>query len=72
MHSTLHKGLPPIQVVALFPDSIWSFSLSNGATFAELADRVDGLGERHVAGLTAIYLRMGIAQKPTSLLQSGL
>ena len=78
MHSTHRIGLPTNQAVALFSDSALTFNLSNGATFADLADRLDHLGERHVGTPTAIYLtlgsspRVGMAQRPIPALRPGI
>ena len=58
MQSTDRAGLPTNQVMALFADGSNSFSLSKGATFADLADRLDHLGERHIGRPTAIYLKV--------------
>jgi hypothetical protein len=45
------------QVMALFAGSALSFNLPNGATFADLADRLDDLSERHDGAPTAVYLK---------------
>lgn len=72
MHSNLRAGMPTLRVVALFPDSTRSFNLSNGATFAELADRLDRLRECHMARPTAIYVKMDMVQRPVFALQPGI
>ncbi len=66
MQSTDQAELSSSQVVALFPDGVTSFILSNGATFADLADRLDHLGEWHLGAPTAIYLKLGPARVPAS------
>ena len=58
MHCTDLAKLPTNQVMALFADSVILFSLSKGATFADLADRLDHLAERHTGMPTAIYLKV--------------
>jgi len=58
MQSTDRAGLPTNQVMALFADRSNSFSLSNGTTFADLADRLDHLGDWHIGVPTAIYLKV--------------
>jgi hypothetical protein len=37
----------PNRVTAIFQDSRLSFDLARGATFAQLAERLSGLGEAH-------------------------
>jgi hypothetical protein len=59
MQSIHRAEVPTNQVMALFADSAFSFSLSNGATFADLADQLDLLGQRHIGSPTAIYLKFG-------------
>ena len=55
-------------VSALFANNAISFSLAKGATFADLADSLGQLG-----GLpTAIYLTVGVANRPVSALHSGI
>jgi len=72
MQSTHRAGMPTNQVVALFADRALSFSLSSGATLADLADRLDDLGQRHIGMPTAIYLKFGMARQPIAVLQRGL
>jgi hypothetical protein len=58
----MHNSHPPRMtnnhVTALFSDSAIWFSLSMGATFADLADRLEQLGERHTGVPVAIYLKV--------------
>jgi hypothetical protein len=61
--------MPINQVVALLPDCILSFDLAKGATLADLANRLDHLGEGHVGMPTAMNLTMGVAQQSMSVLQ---
>jgi hypothetical protein len=57
MQSTHQAGTPTYRVMALFADAVLSFGLAKGATFADLADRVDQLGKRHIGMPRAIYLK---------------
>lgn len=57
---TRRGRLATYQVMALFADNALSFGLSTGATFADLADRLEQLGERHMGMPTAIYLKRRI------------
>jgi hypothetical protein len=59
-------------VSALFADSAISFSLSQGATFADLADSLERLGDRRHSLPTAIYLTVGAVDQPISALHSGI
>lgn len=52
------------QVMALFADSALSFNLDRGATFADLASRLEGLCLWHSGVPTAISLLFA----PTSIL----
>jgi hypothetical protein len=58
MHSIDPAGPSTNQVVALFGDHVISFSLSQSATFADLAARLDQLRQRHIGMPTAIYLKV--------------
>jgi hypothetical protein len=49
---------PLNEVTALFAASASSFGLSDGATFADLADRLAELGEWHAGTPRAIYLKL--------------
>jgi hypothetical protein len=60
------------QVSALFANSEISFSLLKGATFADLADSFDQLGDRDRGRALAIYLRFGVGDRPISALCSGI
>jgi hypothetical protein len=66
MHSPQRTRIPTNEVVALFADSSLSFRLSKGATFGDLADRLDRLGKRRKGTPAAVYLKVGIARRPTS------
>ncbi len=59
-------------VSALFAGSEISFTLSDGATFADLADSLDQLGKRNLGRALAINLRLGLSDRPTSALSSGI
>ena len=52
----------PNQVMALFHGSALSFNLSKGATFADLADRLDSLGDRHTGSPMAIMMKFSAPQ----------
>ncbi len=59
MHGKYQTTMPLNEVTALFAASASSFRLSNRATFADLADRLDELGERHLGnqgGLSEIRM----------------
>jgi hypothetical protein len=43
-----------------------SFDLSKTATFADLADRVDRLGEQHTGTPTAIYMKFSMSFEPVT------
>lgn len=66
MQGTHQASMPIHRVVALFADKALSFSLSAGATFADLADRLDPMGEWHTGLPTAVYLKFGTARQPIS------
>ena len=61
MQNARRADLSPNQVMALFAASALSFSLSNNATYADLANQLEHAGARHVGKPKAIYLRIGIA-----------
>jgi hypothetical protein len=52
------------RVMALVGDRTISFSLSEGAKFADLADRLDHLGKRHIAEAASDALRSCHAVDP--------
>jgi hypothetical protein len=54
------------RVVALYAGSALSFDLSKTATFADLADRVDRLGEQHIGTPTAIYMKFSMSFEPVT------
>ncbi len=68
MHSPMPLALPSAHVVALYSASALSFDLSNGATFADLADRLNHLGDGHAGSPTAIVLTF--ARPPAPALPS--
>jgi hypothetical protein len=49
------------RVTVAFEDSVLSFMLSEDATFEDLADRLDRLGERHHGKPTAINVKLTAA-----------
>ena len=62
---TLNPQQP--RVTAVFGDGAQSFSLSQGATFGELAGRIDGLEMQHQGGPFAIHITFGIPpSRPTN------
>ncbi|MEA2727868.1 MAG: hypothetical protein QOD93_4846 [Acetobacteraceae bacterium] len=64
--------IPVNQVMALFAGKAISFSLAAGATFADLADSLNHLGDRHGGVPSAVFLRIGTTGRPISCLQSGI
>jgi hypothetical protein len=52
------------RVLALYSGSALSFNLSETATSADLADRVDRLGEQHIGAPTAIFMKFSMAFEP--------
>ena len=71
--------MPTNQVTALFADNALSFRLANGATFADLADRLDHLadrldhlGEQHIGMPKAIYMKFHMARQPISATRPGI
>ena len=63
MHNSHQTMIPANQVMAVFADRARSFSLASGATFADLADRLDRLGEWDTNTPRAIYLKFGVARQ---------
>lgn len=49
------------RVTVAFEDSVLSFGLSKDATFEDLADRLDRLGERHHGKPIAINVKLTAA-----------
>ncbi len=72
MQITRTDAMPTNQVMAVFAHSTLSFVLSDGATFADLADRLNQLGEGHGGHPTAIYYTSSLSRQPIVHLQSGL
>jgi hypothetical protein len=72
MQSTHPATISANEVMAVFADRALSFSLSKDATFAELADRLDHLGEWHTGVPTAVYLKFGAGRQPVCVLQPGI
>lgn len=66
MQSAYESSTQPNQVVALYAASALSFDLSKTATFAELADCVDRLGEQHIGTPTAIYMKFSMSFEPVT------
>jgi len=58
--------------MALFADRTRTFSLASGATFADLADRLEHLGEWHTDLPQAIYLKFGATRQPVPVIQSAI
>jgi hypothetical protein len=53
-----HDETWPSRVTVAFEDGAHSFMLSKGATFEDLADRLDRLGERHHGKPVAIEVKL--------------
>ena len=66
MQSSYETSTDTNRVVALYADSALSFDLSKTATFADLADRVDRLGEQHIGTPTAIYMKFSMTFEPVT------
>ena len=64
MQNTYKASAEANRVVALYAGSALSFDLSKTATFADLADRVDRLGEQHIGAPTAIYMKFSMSFEP--------
>jgi hypothetical protein len=67
MEHTYEASMQTNQVTALYVDSALSFKLSKTATFADLADRLDSLGDRHNGTPTAVYLKFSASFEPVRL-----
>ena len=66
MQSTYESSVQANQVVALYAGSALSFDLSKTATFADLADHVDRLGEQHIGTPTAIFMKFSMSFEPVT------
>jgi len=64
--------LPTNIVMALFTTGVTSFSLPEGATFGDLADSLDHIGDQRSDLPTAVFLRLGQIGQPASALYSGI
>jgi len=60
MHTPKPAEISESVVTALFADRTLSFNLSKNATFGDLADRLDHLGEWHTATPTAVNLKFNL------------
>ena len=60
-----HDESRPSRVTVAFEDSALSFMLSKDATFEDLADRLDRLGERHDGKPVAIEVKLAAASAPS-------
>jgi len=67
MQNTHKAAAQPNRVMALYANSALSFDLSKTATFADLADRLDRLGEQHIGTPTAIYMKFSMTFEPVTL-----
>ena len=56
-----HDEFRPSRVTVAFEDGALSFMLSKRATFEDLADRLDRLGERHHGKPVAIEVKLAAA-----------
>src|SRR5579875_2891833 len=72
MQSIDRASVPTYQVMALFAGSVLSFRLPNGATFADLADRLDHLDEQHIGVPMAILVKLRTAGDPSLSFNRGL
>ncbi len=70
MQQTNHSTSPANQVMALFADRVWSFSLLREATFADLAERLTEQGGWGTDTPKAIYLKFGAARQPVAVHKS--
>jgi hypothetical protein len=67
MQSIYEAAAQTNRVTALYADRALSFNLPKTATFAELADRLDSLGDRSDATPTAIYMKFSMSFEPITL-----
>jgi hypothetical protein len=58
-------GSSPSRVTVTFADGALSFMLSEDATFEDLADRLDRLGERRHGKPVAIEVKLAAASAPS-------
>ena len=70
MQQANQTTIPANQVMALFADRVWSFSLSREATFADLAERLTEQGGWRTDMPKAIYLKFGAARQSLAVHQS--
>jgi hypothetical protein len=59
------RGWSPSRVTVTFADGALSFMLSEEATFEDLADCLDRLGERHHGKPVAIEVKLAAASAPS-------
>lgn len=62
----------PNQVTVLFAGSALLFNLPTGATFVDLADRLDDFSENHDGMPTAVYLKFSADRRQASVEQPGI
>jgi len=60
-----NDGSSPSRVTVMFADGALSFMLSEDATFEDLADRLDRLGERPHGKPVAIEVKLAAASAPS-------
>ena len=60
-----NDGSSPSRVTVTFADGARSFMLSEDATFEDLADRLDRLGERRHGKPVAIEVKLAAASAPS-------
>ena len=60
-----NDGSSPSRVTVTFADGALSFMLSEDATFEDLADRLDRLGERRHGKPVAIEVKLAAASAPS-------
>jgi hypothetical protein len=72
MQSTYIAAMSDHQVSALFADRALSFNLSNGATFADLAERLSDMCEWHTGAPAAVSLKFGGDGPMIGAYQSGV
>jgi hypothetical protein len=69
MQTSHQATIPASQVRALFADRAQSFSLASGATFADLAARLEHLGKWQRGLPHAIFLKFGAARQLVTIAQ---